>query len=233
MKNLPATALFCLLSTATAWAQTAPQVRNVAAFHAVEVGSGIELRLAPGSTQRVEASADDADQLERLKTEVRNGVLVISYDRALTESMGFNKPRHLRVNATATTLTALHANSGAKAEVTAPFTTQKLDVEASSGASLRATFVSTDLRAQVSSGGVATLAGSAQRLEVGASSGGVFKGEGLAAKVCEASASSGGNLLVTVQETLTATASSGGDIRYTGSPRVRKHTSSGGSVKQR
>ena len=233
MKTFSATALFCLVGTAAALAQTAPQVRSVASFHAVEVSNGIELRLAPGTTQRVEASADDADQLERLKTEVRNGVLIISYDRDLTESMGLNRAKHLRVNATATALTALHASSGAHAEVIGAFTTQKLDVEVSSGASLKANFASTDMRAQVSSGGSATLAGTAQRLDVGASSGGVLKADGLVARACEATASSGGNLAVAVQETLTATASSGGDIRYVGSPRVSKHTSSGGSVKQR
>lgn len=232
MKNLPATALLCLLSTATAFAQTAPQVRSVASFHAVEVSNGIELRLTPGPSQRVEARADDADQLERLKTEVRDGVLHISYDRAMTESLGFSKP-HLRVSVTATALTALHASSGAHAEVIGAFTTQKLDVQVSSGASLKANFASTDLRAQVSSGGTATLAGTAQRLDVGASSGGVFKGDGLTARACDASASSGGNLSVAVQETLTANASSGGDIRYAGSPRLSKRTSSGGSVKQR
>ena len=232
MKTLPTTAFLCLLSAATAFAQTTPQVRSVASFHAVEVSSGIELRLTPGTSQHVEASADDADQLERLKTEVRDGVLKISYDRAMTESLGFSKPR-LRVNVTATSLTALHASSGAHAEVIGAFTTQKLDVEVSSGASLKANFASTDLRAQVSSGGTATLAGTAQRLDVGASSGGVFKGDGLTARACEASASSGGNLSVAVQETLTANASSGGDVRYTGSPRVSKRTSSGGSVKQR
>lgn len=233
MKNLPATAFFCLLSTAAAFAQTAPQVRDVASFHAVEVSNGIELRLAPGATQRVEASADDADQLARLKTEVRDGVLKITFDRELSESMGFNKTRHLRVSVTATALTALHASSGARAEVVGAFTTQSLDVEVSSGATLKANFASTDLRAQVSSGGVATVAGNAQRLDVGASSGGVFKGSELMARACDASASSGGTVDVAVQETLTANASSGGDVRYSGSPRVSKHTSSGGSVKGR
>ena len=233
MKNLPATAFICLLSTGAAFAQTAPQVRSVASFHAVEVGNGIELLLRSGTTQYVEASADNADQLARLKTEVRDGVLQISYDRELKESMGFKDTRHLRVSATATSLTALHANSGARAEVVGAFTTQKLDVEVSSGATLRANFSSSDLRAQVSSGGVATLAGTAERLDVGASSGGVFKGSELLARACEASASSGGNLSVAVQETLTANASSGGDIRYAGSPRVSKRTSSGGSVKGR
>lgn len=233
MKNFPTTALLCFLSTGTVFAQTAPQVRNVASFHAVEVGNGIELLLASGSTQRVEASADDADQLERLKTEVRNGVLKISFERELKETWGMKNTRHLRVSVTATSLTALHASSGARAEVMGAFTTQQLDVEVSSGATLKANFSSTDLRAQVSSGGVATMAGNAQRLDVGASSGGVFKGDALTARACDASASSGGNVAIAVQETLTASASSGGDVRYSGSPRVNKHTSSGGSVKGR
>ena len=234
MKNFTATAFFCLLSTGVTLAQTAPQVRNVASFHAVEVGSGVELRLVSGITQRVEARADDADQLERLTTEVHDGVLEISFDRAWAESLGLKNVRHLLVNVTATSLTALHASSGAHVEVVgASFATQDLDVAVSSGATLRANFTSTDLRAKVSSGGVATLAGTAQRLDVGASSGGVFKGSELTARACEANASSGGTVAVAVQETLTAQASSGGDVRYFGSPRVSKHTSSGGSVKGR
>lgn len=233
MKNLTATAFFCFLSTATALAQTAPQVRSVASFHAVEVGSGVELRLASGSTQRVEASADDADQLARLTTEVRDGVLKISFDREWAESLGLKNVRHLLVNVTATSLTSLRASSGARAEVLGTFATQDLDVAASSGATLKATFASTDVHAQVSSGGVATLAGTARRLDVGASSGGVFKGDDLAVRACEAKASSGGNLSVAVQEILSAEASSGGGIRYAGSPRLSKRTSSGGSVKSR
>ena len=50
MKTFSATAFFCLVGTAAALAQTAPQVRSVASFHAVEVSNGIELRLAPGTT---------------------------------------------------------------------------------------------------------------------------------------------------------------------------------------
>ena len=118
MKNLTATAFFCLLSTA-AFAQAGPQVRNVASFHAVEVGNGIELRLSSGATQRVVASADEADQLDRILTEVRDGVLKISFDREWAESLGLKNVHHLRVNVTATSLTALHASSGAHAEVLA------------------------------------------------------------------------------------------------------------------
>ena len=227
-------AALTLLALVPAAAQTAPEVRTVASFHAIEVSNGIELRLASGTAQHVDATADDAEQLGRLKTEVRDGVLKITFERKLNETWTMAKTRHLRVHVTATALTALYASSGSTVEVDGAFTTDKLDVQVSSGATLKGSFTSTDLHAQVSSGGVATMGGNAQRLDVGASSGGVFKGGELLARACDASASSGGTVDVAVQETLTAKASSGGDVRYSGSPKdVTRHTSSGGSVKGR
>ncbi|WP_310396903.1 head GIN domain-containing protein [Hymenobacter sp.] len=234
MKTFTALAFLWLLVFVPALAQTAPETRTVAAFTAVEVGNGIELRLAAGPTQRVEASADTPEHLARLKTEVRDGVLKISFDRQLNEAWGKkNFVRNLRVRVTAASLAALQASSGAKVEVAGPYATDKLRLGVSSGATLKADFTTPALQARVSSGGVATVTGKIQRLDVRASSGGVFEGDDLQATACEAAASSGGTVAVAVQETLTAEASSGGDVRYSGSPQVTKHTSSGGSVKSR
>ena len=234
MKNLTAFALLWLLALVPALAQTAPQLRPVASFHAVEVGNGIELRLTTGQPQRVEASADTPELLARIKTEVRDGVLKITFDREMGDfwSKKVNN-RNLRVNVTAADLTGLQANSGATAEVIGTYATDNLTLGVSSGATLRANFTANILQASVSSGGVATVTGKIQRLGVQASSGGVFRGDDLQAKACDASASSGGTVAVAVQESLTANASSGGDVRYSGSPQVTKRTSSGGSVKSR
>ena len=234
MKNLTALTLLWFLALVPALAQTAPQLRPVASFHAVEVGNGIELRLAAGPTQRVEASADTPELLARIKTEVRDGVLKITFDREMGDLWSKKvNTRDLRVSVTAAALTGLQANSGANAEVVGAYATDKLTLGVSSGATLRGDFTANSLDASVSSGGVATVTGKIQRLEVQASSGGVFKGGDLQAKACDASASSGGTVAVAVQESLTANASSGGDVRYSGSPRVTKRTSSGGSVKGR
>ena len=234
MKTLTTLALLWLLAVLPAIAQTTPQARSVASFHIIEVSSGIELRLATGQPQLVEASADTPELLARLKTEVSDGVLKITFEREKDEVWGKkNYVRNLRVNVTAAPLTALKASSGATVIVAGPYATESLQLEVSSGATLKAEFVTPALQARVSSGGVATVTGKIQRLEVRASSGGEFKGNGLQATACEAAASSGGTVAVAVQETLTANASSGGDVRYSGSPKVTKHTSSGGSVKNR
>lgn len=235
MKNLLLPALCWLLALAPALAQTAPETRSVASFHVVEVSNGIELRLAAGATQLVDASADTPEQLARLKTEVRNGVLKISFDRQPNENWGKKDyVRNLRVNVTAATpLTALQASSGAKVEVAGAYAADNLQLDLSSGATLRADFTATALKAHVSSGGIATVTGKIQYLDVHASSGGLFKGSDLQAAACDAEASSGGNVAVAVQQTLTAEASSGGGVRYSGSPQVTKHTSSGGRVSNR
>ncbi len=164
---------------------------------------------------------------------MRDGVLKISFERDKSEFWGRKATvRNLRVNVTtAAPLRALNAHSGARAIVTGPYAAQDLRLGVSSGATLRAAFSATNLDVSVSSGGVVTLSGNSQRLNVKVSSGGVFKGDELQAATCDASASSGGNVAVAVQKSLTAEASSGSDVRYLGTPQVTKHTSSGGSVR--
>ena len=234
MKNLTTFALLWLLAFVPALAQTAPQTRAVAPFRAVEVANGIELRLAAGPTQLVTASADTPENQARIKTDVRDGVLRITFERDKSEGWGRkNHVRNLRVSVTAPPLISLEASSGAGIQVVGPYATDKLRLDLSSGGSLKGEFAVNTLKAQLSSGGTATVTGKIQRLDVQTSSGGTFRGDGLQTAACDASASSGGSIAVAVQETLTAEASSGGDVRYSGSPQVTKHTSSGGSVKSR
>ena len=234
MKNLTTFALLWLLACVPALAQTAPQTRAVAPFRAVEVANGIELRLAAGPTQLVTASADTPENQARIKTDVRDGVLRITFERDKSELWGRkNYVRNLRVSVTAPPLASLEASSGANIDVAGPYATDALQLNLSSGGSLTGDLTLKVLKAQLSSGGTAQITGTIGRLDVHTSSGGTFKGDGLRAVTCDASASSGGSIAVAVQETLTAEASSGGDVRYSGSPQVTKHTSSGGSVKSR
>lgn len=233
MKNV-VFALFGLLAAGPALAQTAPEVRPVASFHALEVSSGIELVLTAGEPQRVEVSADTPENLARLKTSVSpDGVLQVRFEQDKSERYRNRRDHKLRAYVTAARLTALKASSGASVEVKGPYATDELQLDLSSGATLKGDFTAAAVQARLSSGSTATVGGSAQRLDVSASSGSVFGGNKLQAAVCEASASSGGNIATAVEKTLTAEASSGGGISYSGSPQVTKRTSSGGSVSAR
>ncbi|NVO85185.1 GIN domain-containing protein [Hymenobacter terrestris] len=233
MKNLTTLALLWLLALVPALAQSAAETRTLAPFTAIEVSNGIELNLTTG-TQRVEARAETAALLARLKTEVRNGVLIVSFERDKDEQFGRkNQVRNLRVEVGAPVISKLGGSSGAQLTVPGPYATNKLAVDLSSGAVLVADFRAASLDLDLSSGAVATLTGKVKQLKVDVSSGAVFKGRTLEAAACEASASSGGIIAVNVQDNLMANASSGGGVSYSGSAKVNKRTSSGGSVRSR
>lgn len=231
MKNLVLPALLSLVALVPALAQTAAQVRPVAQFHAIKVGSGIALDLTAGHTQRVEASAETDVLRDRIKTTVEDGVLVIKYETPDDNVRRNTSTQHLRVAVTADQLTALEAGSGAAVDAKGDYAAPNFQLDVSSGASLRADMATTDLTVRQGSGSVVTLKGKAPHLDIRTGSGSVFNGKDLQTDKCEAQASSGSTLKIAVRETLVAEASSGASIKYQGAPAVTKRTGSGGSVR--
>ena len=77
------------------------------------------------------------------------------------------------------------------------------------------------------------MSGSAGKLKVDVSSGASFKSYDLAVDYCDAKASSGGDVKITINKELNAKANSGGGIRYKGSAVIRDlNVNSGGLVKK-
>ena len=78
-----------------------------------------------------------------------------------------------------------------------------------------------------------TLKGKAENLKASASSGSDLQAGDLIANHVDASASSGGDVLIHAVKSLKANASSGGDVSYKGNPETEDvSTSSGGDVKK-
>ncbi|AMR27290.1 hypothetical protein A0257_09380 [Hymenobacter psoromatis] len=229
MKNLLLTALLSAAALVPAFAQNT-QVRPLAAFHAIKVGSGISLELTAGHSQRVEVSASSTEDRDRITTTVSNGTLVISYDRAGLSGM-FHSSRQLRVAVTADQLTALAAGSGSSVESSGNIAAAgSFELAVSSGASLRAELGTAALTVRESSGSTVALSGHAASLDLQVGSGATFNGKNLQTDRCRAQASSGSSVRVAVKDDLVADASSGASVSYSGSPQVTKHVSSGGSV---
>ena len=233
MKNILLPALLALAACTSALAQTDAQVRPVAAFHAINVGTGIELTLAAGHSQRVEVSADTPELLSHLETTVKDGVLTLRYDNRDDRQGQMRRNKHLRASVTADQLTALSAHSGSTVKASGDFDADNFQLDVSSGASVQASLATTTLAVRQSSGSTADLSGRATSLDIRSSSGATFDGKDLQTDRCRAEASSGSSVQVAVKDDLVAEASSGGSIGYRGSPQLTKHTSSGGSVSGR
>jgi len=234
MKNLLLPALLSLATLVPACAQSAAQVRPVPAFHAINVGTGIELTLTAGHSQRVEVSANNDEYRDRIETTVKDGVLTLRYKR---DENGRNEKRrnelrnnYLRVAVTADELTALTAGSGSEVRTSGDFDAAEFQLDVSSGATVKAGFDTGTLTVRQSSGSTSNLSGRAASLDVQSSSGATFDAYNLKTDRCRAEASSGSSVAVAVKDDLVAQASSGGSISYQGAPQLTKRTSSGGSV---
>lgn len=229
--------LLAILSSTMLFAQQQDanaQVRNVSAFTGIKVSNGIELVLKQGSTEAVAVSASETEYRDRIKTEVENGVLKIYYDNGKMWKALDKKKKSLKAYVSAVTLKLLHANSGAYVNIEGSIKSDELDIEVTSGASVNGTLTGGQVKASLNSGASASLSGNFEQLTVKTSSGAHFKGFSLVTQNCEASASSGAKIEISVNKELDVHASSGGTVYYKGSCSVKNISiNSGGSVKNK
>ncbi|MFD1871777.1 head GIN domain-containing protein [Hymenobacter bucti] len=231
MKNVLLSALLGLATLTGAHAQSA-QMRSVSAFHAIKVGSGIQLELTAGHGQRVEVSANVAEFANYIRTTVEDGVLTIGYDNPNDRNGQQRSRQHvqLRASVTADQLTALVAGSGSSVKASGDIDADDFKLDISSGATVKADISTATLAVRQSSGSTTMLDGRATSLDVQAGSGATFNGKDLRTDRCRAQASSGSSIQIAVKDDLVAEASSGASISYSGSPQLTKRVSSGASV---
>jgi hypothetical protein len=210
------------------------EVRNASGFHAIKVSQGITLIIKQGNTEAVAVSASEKQYRDRIKTEVVNGELKIYYESEKWYKGWNTNNKKLRAYVSFKQLDLLDGSSGSETSAEGSISSDNLKIDLSSGAGFKGLVQATSLSVKESSGATAGVSGKTQSLKVISSSGAVFNGYDLLSDKCEADASSGGTIQVSVSKELAAGASSGGDIHYKGAGVITKiNTSSGGSVKSR
>lgn len=203
-----------------------------AGFTAISVSSGIDLYLTQGNEESIAVSANDPKFMERFKTEAVNGTLKIYYDHNGVNVRSYEK-RRLKAYVSCKTLNKLSASAGSDVTVNGAINAGSFILDVSSGADFEGDIKVTDLTADVSSGASVKLSGQAGKMKVEASSGADVKGYDFTVDYCDAKASSGASVYVTINKELSAVASSGADIRYKGTALIRDlRTSGGGGVKK-
>ncbi|MEH6512927.1 head GIN domain-containing protein [Maribacter arcticus] len=191
-------------------------------FTVVSASEGIDVFVTQGSDFDISVEADE-NIMDLIGTDIKNGKLKIH----AIENIGRATKK---VYITLPKVSGLHASSGANLTAENMIQSEKLEVDASSGAMLNANVNVSDMEIDASSGANITLSGSAKEVYVDGSSGANIKANDLMTLICNADASSGANVSIHVKDKLTAEASSGGNISYKGEPSVQKNKSVSGSV---
>jgi hypothetical protein len=202
------------------------------AFIALTVSDGIDVYLTQGETESVSVSASDEKFLPRFKTEVDNGVLKLYYDNKGI-NWGIHISRKLKAYVTFKKLEKISASGGSSVRADGKLLLENLDMKFTSGSHFDGTVDAKSLNVEQNSGSGIGISGRAERIKVECSSGSLFKGYELSVDYCDAKASSGAGVHITINKELTAKATSGGGIRYRGSALIREvNASSGGIVKK-
>lgn len=231
--------LFCFLSL-SAFAQVDKIIGDANAtvrtlsgsFTGISVSSGVDLYITQGNEESLAVSASDEKYLVRLKTEIENGILKIYYDNKGV-TWNNNEKRKLKAYVSFKTLEKLHGSSGSSVTAKGGISAGKLDMRFSSGAEFNGQVSAKEITVDQNSGSEINVTGKADKLTIEVSSGASFKGYDMAVDFCDAQASSGGDVKITINKELSAKANSGGGIRYKGAALIRDiNINSGGSVKK-
>jgi hypothetical protein len=228
------TATFLIISASaqTTISDASAVERKVSDFHAVYVSGGIDLYLSQGN-EAVAVSASETKYRDKIKTEVKDGVLKIWYEHEEGNVRISWGNRKLKAYVSAKTLDGLVASGGSDVIVAGTFKADKLDLKVSGGSDFKGTFEAGELKAGASGGSDITISGSAKSIYIDASGGSDFKGSDLVVENCYIDASGGSDVSITVNKELTIDASGGSDVRYKGTGLIREIKSSGGgSVKK-
>jgi len=200
--------------------------RNVSGYHAISISGGIDLYLSQGN-ESVAVSASEIKYRDRIKTEVKNGVLTIWFDHN-----GVNwghDDRRMKAYVSFKELDKLTASGGSDIDVDGAIKVNRLSVDISGGSDFEGKVEISELKVEASGGSDTKISGAVKSLDIVASGGSDFKGYDLTAEVCKLDASGGSDVYITVSKELSAEASGGSDVFYKGSGTVRDLKSSGSS----
>ncbi len=152
------------------------QVRNVSSFNKIRVSSAISLYLSQGNTQGVAVSAEDADAISKIRTEVNNGVLKIYVENGVWNGWNWSN-KHLKAYVTFTTLEMLDVSGASNVELTDPINVGDFKLELSGASNMKGVIKGSDLNFNVDGASNAKIDVTGTSFEISQSGASNFKGE--------------------------------------------------------
>ncbi|RYZ22904.1 MAG: DUF2807 domain-containing protein [Chitinophagaceae bacterium] len=204
------------------------EVRQTGSFTGIDVSGGIDLYVSAG-TEAVAVSATKTEFRDRIKTEVKNGVLKIWYESKSGININFSDDKKLKAYVSYKTLSSLEASGGCDVVVDGTIKSNELRMHLSGGSDFKGKVDVDNLKVNQSGGCDVNIAGRAGTLSVDASGGSDFNGYDLVTEICDLEASGGSDVEVTANKELSAQATGASDIHYRGKPNVKRAKASGAS----
>lgn len=203
------------------------ELREAKNFHGISVSGAFDVYLSQSNEEAVAVSAAETKHRERIKVEVKDGILHIDFDgKGLSWGSGNKK---LKAYISFKQIDKLSVSGACDVFINGILKADVLTINQSGASDLKGKIDVKKLSVDLSGASDMMVTGTATELDVEASGASDFKGFDLVTDVCNASASGASDIKVTVNKELSAHASGASDVRYKGNGVIRDIKSSGSS----
>lgn len=202
------------------------QQREARNFHAIKVSNAIDVFIVQGSEEGLAVSAKTDEFRDKIRSEVRNGVLRIWYDENMWRGGGNRK---LKAYISVKELDALEASGACDVTVSGKLQSKELKLVMSGASDFKGAINADYLEVHLSGASDATIEGAVTALNVDASGASDLKGYDLQTEKCVVEASGASDVKISVNKELNAEASGASGIHYRGSGVIKDIKTSGAS----
>ncbi len=202
--------------------------RSVGAFHAIKVSNAFDVIIRQGSEEAVVVSAGDEKYRSRIKTEVVNGVLRISYDNESVWKWN-SENKKLRAYISVKNIDKLEISGATDVKIDGVLKGSNLKIDLSGASSLKGAVVYESISIDQSGASDSKLSGTVKNLDIDVSGASDFNCFELVAENCRAEASGASDIFVTVNHDLKVNASGASDVQYKGNASISDFKTSGAS----
>ena len=202
------------------------EVRNVSSFTGIKVSGGIDVYLSQSNQYALAVSASDEKFNANIKTEVRDGILNISYDG---NSFPLSPNRKLRAYISFKTLVSLEGSDASDFIITETFKANSIKIELSGASEIKGRLHFDNLLLNIGGASVAKINGSGKNIKINASGASDIKNYDLVVDNCIAELSGASDVKITINNSLSAKASGASLLYYKGNPEKTDTSASGAS----
>ncbi len=202
------------------------EVRTVTSFTGIKVSGGISVFMSQGEDYSMAVSASEPQYRDKIKSEVKNGILEISYSDHFEKHFG---DLNLRAYISFKTLESIEGSGACDFILNDTLNGLSLLVKLSGACAIKGPVKLTNLDLDISGASVVKIEGITQNFKVSASGASDIKNYDLIAENCIAKLSGASDIRVTVTNSITASASGASTFYYDGDPEKRQIATSGAS----
>jgi hypothetical protein len=208
------------------------EVRQVQNFNGLEVSGAIDVYISQGNEEAVAVSGGDAEAIDRIKTEVKNGVLHIYFDGKGINWKSWNNNK-LKAYVTFKNVEKLMASGACNLIATQTIKVNTLLIDLSGASDFKGAVNVSTLAIDISGAANVKISGSATQAKLQSSGASDIKGYDLTIDYCKAETSGASSIRIRVNKELAAEASGASNVYYKGEAVIKAVSSSGGSTIKR